>query len=182
MISAIFSTSGSRTEQAVLTIAGAVFAFSLYKLLSIGNRDRRLPPGPPTVPILGNLLDVPKTGLALKSVLRTEVHKLCDSLTIRKRLKEWSQQYGGVFSLKFGPETVIVLFDRKAVYHLLDKKGNIYSERPRSYVPNLVTGGDSFAFMDSTPLWRSERKVAAHNLSVSKFYNIPFFSMLTLAV
>jgi hypothetical protein len=74
-----------------------------------------------------------------------------------------------------------VLFDRKAVYHLLDKKGNIYSERPHSYVPNLVTGGDSFTFMDSTPLWRSQRKVAIHNLSVSNS-TATLFSMLTLAV
>jgi hypothetical protein len=83
------------------------------------------------------------------------------------RLKEWGDTYGGVFSLKFGNSTVIVLFDRKAVHHLLDKKGVIYSERPQSYVPSLVTGGDSFAFMNSTPLWRAERKVAVHNLSVS---------------
>ncbi len=61
---------------------------------------------------------------------------------------------------------MIVLFDRKAVNHLLDKKGTIYSERPHQYVPGLVTGGDSFAFMDSNAVWRSERKVAAHNLSV----------------
>lgn len=59
-----------------------------------------------------------------------------------------------------------MLFDRKAVNNLLDKKGVIYSERPQSYVPSLVTGGDSFAFMNSTPLWRAERKVAVHNLSV----------------
>jgi hypothetical protein len=67
-------------------------------------------------------------------------------------LKEWGQQFGGIYSLKFGPGTAIVLFDRKAVHHLLDKKGTIYSERPHSYVPHLVTGSDSFAFMDSTPL------------------------------
>ena len=58
-----------------------------------------------------------------------------------------------------------MLYDRKAINNLLDKKGAIYSERPPSYVPGLVTGGDSFAFMNSTPLWRSERKVAVHNLS-----------------
>jgi Cytochrome P450 len=81
-------------------------------------------------------------------------------------LKDWGEQYGGIYSLKFGPSTVIVLFDRKAVNHLLDKKGAIYSERPFSYVPSLVTGGDSLAFMNTTPLWRWERRVAVHNLSV----------------
>ncbi|KAI1613904.1 cytochrome P450 [Exophiala viscosa] len=126
-------------------IAALVIAL-IYRLSQIGSRDKRLPPGPPTIPILGNLHLVPKTGLG-------------------KKLKEWGETYGGVFSLKFGGGTVIILFDRKAVHHLLDKKGVIYSERPESYVPNLVTGGDSFAFMNSTPLWRAERKVAVHNLS-----------------
>ncbi|KIX97095.1 uncharacterized protein Z520_07209 [Fonsecaea multimorphosa CBS 102226] len=119
---------------------------ALYFLLRIGSRDKGLPPGPPTLPILGNLHLVPKTSLALK-------------------LKVWGEQYGGIYSLKFGPSTVIVLFDRKAVNHLLDKKGAIYSERPFNYVPKLVTGGDSLAFMNTTPLWRHERKVAVHNLS-----------------
>jgi hypothetical protein len=75
MISDIFHNSGSKTDQAVLTIVGVIIAFSLYKLLSIGSRDKRLPPGPPTVPILGNLLDMPKSGLALTSAVLTEVLK-----------------------------------------------------------------------------------------------------------
>jgi hypothetical protein len=82
------------------------------------------------------------------------------------RFKEWGDKYGEVFSLKIGSGNLIVLFDRKAVHDLLDKKGAIYSERPIDYVANIVTGGDSFAFMNNTPLWRSERKVASHNLSV----------------
>ena len=87
------------------------------------------------------------------------------------RFKEWGEQYGGVFSLKMGSGNLIVLFDRKAVHDLLDKKGAIYSERPIDYVANIVTGGDSFAFMNNTPLWRSERKVASHNLSVGTIQN-----------
>jgi len=82
------------------------------------------------------------------------------------RFKEWAEQYGGVFSLKFGPGTMIVLADRKAIHELLDKRGNIYSERPFNYIASLVTHGDSFAFMDNTPQWRSQRKIAAHNFSV----------------
>jgi hypothetical protein len=62
---------------------------------------------------------------------------------------------------------MIVLYDRKAVHDLVDKKGTIYSERPRNHVAEIVTHGDSFAFMDNTPLYREQRKIAAHNLSVS---------------
>lgn len=61
---------------------------------------------------------------------------------------------------------MIVLFDRKAVHDLVDKKGVIYSERPPNHVADIVTHGDSFAFMNNTPLYREQRKVASHNLSV----------------
>lgn len=50
----------------ILCASILVIAVGLYKLLAIGSRDKRLPPGPPTLPILGNLHLVPKTGLGLK--------------------------------------------------------------------------------------------------------------------
>ena len=86
--------------------------------------------------------------------------------SIRHRFQEWAQIYGPVFSLKLGPSTMIVLCDRKAVHDLVDKKGSIYSDRPKNTVAQIVTKGHSFAFMDGTPKWRAQRKVVAHNFSV----------------
>lgn len=87
-------------------------------------------------------------------------------LTLSSRFLEWGEKYGGVFSLKIGSNTMVVLFDRKAVHDLVDKKGVIYSERPPNHVADIVTHGDSFAFMDNTPSYREQRKLASHNLSV----------------
>jgi len=39
------------------------FIYALHRLLSIGKRDSRLPPGPPTVPVLGNAHLIPTTGI-----------------------------------------------------------------------------------------------------------------------
>ena len=82
------------------------------------------------------------------------------------RFLQWGEKYGGIFSLKMGSGTMIVLFDRKAVHDLVDKKGVIYSERPKNHVADIVTHGDSFTFMDNTLFYREQRKIASHNLSV----------------
>jgi hypothetical protein len=73
MLFAVFQDSGPRAPPAVLVTALAFVAFGIYKLLRTGSRDKRLPPGPPTIPILGNLLDIPKTGLGSKSVARAGI-------------------------------------------------------------------------------------------------------------
>ena len=81
------------------------------------------------------------------------------------RFRIWAKEYGPVFSLKFGPSNMIVLCDRKAIHSLLDKKGNIYSDRPHTYVGDLLTKGDMIALQQMDGLWREKRKVVAHNFS-----------------
>ncbi|KAJ5982934.1 hypothetical protein N7481_005033 [Penicillium waksmanii] len=121
-------------------------AFAIYRLLQIGRRDPRMPKGPPTLPILGNFHQIPSSGLYAK-------------------FRDWSKEYGPVFSLKFGPTNIIVLCDRKAIHALLDKKGAIYSDRPPSYVGHLLTQGDHIALEQMDPIWREKRKVISHNFS-----------------
>lgn len=60
---------------------------------------------------------------------------------------------------------MIVLCDRKAVHELLNKRGNIYSDRPHTYVGDLLTQGDMIALHQMDNLWREKRKVVAHNFS-----------------
>jgi hypothetical protein len=41
----------------------ATVLVGLYRLLQVGSRDPRMPKGPKTIPILGNLHQIPVTGL-----------------------------------------------------------------------------------------------------------------------
>ena len=49
-------------------LAGVVILWAIFKLLRWGRRESFLPPGPPTLPILGNILDFPTVYPWLKSV------------------------------------------------------------------------------------------------------------------
>jgi cytochrome P450 family 619 len=65
-----------------------------------------------------------------------------------------------MYSLKLGTGTAVVLTDRRLIKQLIDKKSNIYSNRPPSFVSHdLITGGDHLLVMQYGNLWRSFRKL-----------------------
>lgn len=113
---------------------------TIYILLNIGRRDKTLPPGPPTLPILGNLHQIPKKGAHFQ-------------------FTTWAQKYGALYTLKLGTGTAAVLTDRRLIKQLIDKKSAIYSERPASYVADLISSGDHILLMKHGLQWRSTRKL-----------------------
>ncbi|KAF2114293.1 cytochrome P450 2D18 [Lophiotrema nucula] len=134
----------------VTTLLGFLYAlfalYTLFKLFRFGQRDKRLPPGPPTLPILGNAHLIPAHGL-------------------HRKFQEWSDQYGKIFSLKIGASTIVVLNDRRAVHSLIDKKSAIYSDRSFDKNSDAAVGGENFGLQHISPSWRAQRKVAAQCLS-----------------
>ncbi|KAH7135157.1 cytochrome P450 2D18 [Dendryphion nanum] len=120
--------------------------YLLYTLLRFGSRDKRMPPGPRTIPILGNL------------------HQM-DMKNMHIQFKDWADQYGGVFSLKIGGGNMIVLSDPRAVHDLMNKKSAIYSDKPIDHQMLLCLQDENIAFMPSTQLWRAERKIASQSFS-----------------
>ncbi|KAI4247984.1 MAG: hypothetical protein LQ352_006024, partial [Teloschistes flavicans] len=122
----------------------------LYIVLFPGRRSKTLPPGPPTLPIIGNLHQIPKSGAHFK-------------------FTEWAQQYGGIFSLKLGSATAVVITDRSLVKALIDKKSSIYGDRPASYVSQvLITGGDHTLVMSQGEKWRKFRKLIHQHFNEGK--------------
>lgn len=92
-----------------------LFVVSLLAILYLWLRKRQdsnLPPGPPRLPILGNLHQAPKEAVWVT-------------------YQRWVEQYGPLVYLNFGGTNVILIGDHEVAKDLLDKKAMIYSSRPR---------------------------------------------------
>ncbi|CAI6297238.1 unnamed protein product [Periconia digitata] len=118
----------------------------LYKLSRLGRRGDFLPPGPPTIPILGNAHQIPTTGF-------------------NARIHEWAEQYGPVFSFILGKSICIVLNDRQAVHELIDQKGALFKDRVYDRQALETFHGLNYALMDATPMWRAQRKLTVKMMS-----------------
>lgn len=60
------------------------------KLFTVGRRSSDLPPGPPTLPVIGNLLDFPTSD-------------------IHRSLTRWAREWGDVCSIKLSSGNMIIL-------------------------------------------------------------------------
>ncbi|THU86337.1 cytochrome P450 [Dendrothele bispora CBS 962.96] len=148
----------------LLLLTGSLLIVLLYRLYRIGSRDSTLPPGPPTVPLLGNIHVFPSQSIHLK-------------------LSEWARKYGDFYSLKMGPETFIILSSAKAVKELLDMRGPSTADRPAAYIPEQVHEGYSLAFGRYSERWKLMRKTVHAILtpaSVEETYPIQFAESVQL--
>lgn len=106
-----------------------------------------LPPGPPTLPIIGNL------------------HQMSLDSPWKQHMK-WTKKYGPVFRLEAGKDTIIVLGTMKATRDLLDKRSKIYSSRPRSVMAGeCVSKGLRPVLMPDNEQWKTARRVQGEVLS-----------------
>ncbi|KAF2475793.1 putative cytochrome P450 [Lindgomyces ingoldianus] len=134
----------------LFVVAGGVLIWSLYRLFQVGRRPKGLPPGPPTMPIIGNLHQIPTKDPHIQFM-------------------QWAKEYGPVYSLILGTKVMIVLSKDQAVKDLLDKKSAIYSSRPDMYIgQTLVSGGHRVLMTPYGPTWRMIRKLAHTALHINK--------------
>ncbi|KAJ7445959.1 cytochrome P450 [Mycena galericulata] len=126
---------------AILVTLTLILLCAALFLRSVGAREKGLPPGPPTLPFLGNLHIFPKEFIYYK-------------------FTEWARKYGGIYSLKLGPGTVVVLTDAAAVKEIMDKRSATTSDRPNIHVGDLVTGGLNLGLAHYGDTWRTLRRAA----------------------
>ncbi|KAJ7767964.1 cytochrome P450 [Mycena maculata] len=124
----------------LLALALGALCAALF-LRTVGAREKGLPPGPPTIPLLGNL-----------HIFPTEF--------AHYKFTEWARKYGGVYSLKLGPGTAIVISDAAAVKELMDRRSGTTGDRPSIHLVDIVTGGFNFILARNPGCWRTFRRMA----------------------
>jgi cytochrome P450 len=146
---------------AVDCIALALFLFFFIAVRN-GGRQRGLPypPGPPSNPIIGNLLDVPKEApwityadMSRKYGTGNLLVKL--SLTF---LLNFHRQ-GDVIYLRVLNQVVVVLCSLSAIKDLLEKRGEAYADRPTLPITEMCVPSDSCPLIvkdDDTEVYRTK--------------------------
>lgn len=100
----------------------------------------KYPPGPRPLPLIGNVLDVP--------LERPE-----------ERFTEWASYYGDIVYLRFFQQPVIILNSLRAAREVLEKRGAIYSDRPRFVLFSELMGwANASTHMRYGPRFRKHRR------------------------
>ncbi|KAK7032180.1 hypothetical protein VNI00_013354 [Paramarasmius palmivorus] len=132
-------------------VAASITLFLVWlvtKILKSGRREPYLPPGPPTIPVLGNL-------------------HLFPSKSPQVKFTEWSHEYGDIYSLKISSGTAVVINSMEVAKELMDRRSAITADRPKHHMVNRVTDGLNLAHAQYSDTWRLLRK-AVHTILTPK--------------
>lgn len=128
-----------------------VFFATFMIFMYLTRREARVPPGPPLVPILGNLLS-----LASKDVLNN--------------LAQLRRQYGDIYALYFGKELTIFLNGYDAINDALLRKGSLFARRPETPFTKSVNIYPGIVAANGH-LWKEQRAFTQRTLQLLCFKN-----------
>ncbi|KAI0331709.1 cytochrome P450 [Cubamyces sp. BRFM 1775] len=126
----------------VVTVTLGIIRIVSARLSSSPRQSRQLspPPGPPGLPFIGNVFDIPQE---------------CSWVTYRN----FAATYGDVIGVKALSQTLIILNSLTATIDLLDKRSAIYSDRPVSIVSQMIGWTRNLAFKSYGNDWRAMRRM-----------------------
>ncbi|EIN06320.1 cytochrome P450 [Punctularia strigosozonata HHB-11173 SS5] len=122
-------------------IALCALGYLIVRLSQTSRRRKGLPPGPPTLPLLGNL------------------HLYSPRLTYLL-YTDWAKKYGDVFSLILGPVLVVVLSSADAVREIMDRRSALTADRPACHFDDIMHDGKYLTMARYSDDWRALRKAA----------------------
>ncbi|KEP50532.1 cytochrome P450 family protein [Rhizoctonia solani 123E] len=128
----------------LLLVVGVGIVVGYLALRESLSRRLPLPPGPPSYPIIGQLLSMPTTSQG------------------RAFMDLSAQLNSDIISFNLFGTTIIVLNSNKAANDLLEKRSSIHSGRYCFF--QRINMKDFVAFMDTNELWRKQRRVMGARL------------------
>jgi len=132
-------------------LAAAVALYVVYKY--VARSHSRLPPGPPALPIIGNLHQVPMKLPFLK-------------------FAEWAKEYGPIVSFNVLGQPWVVISDIEMAADILDRMSSQTGDRPRLIKANdFLERGRNLGLMPKDEKWRVMRKAAHESLNSRTFMN-----------
>ena len=121
-----------------LTLIG-LFILGLYLILR--KPKRNLPPGPRSLPIIGN------------------VHQL-DRTHPYKTLTTWAEDYGDIFLFKQFADNVVVVNNYELIQEVLVSKSTEFAGRPKNNYRAFSIFGEDISFANFSPQWVLAKKSA----------------------
>ncbi|KAI9447043.1 cytochrome P450 [Lactarius psammicola] len=150
-----------------LIVAASLAGFVVWLIVRFTQRNfRNLPPGPKGLPIVGDVRHIANQGWLASPQRRDE--------------------YGEMMYVSALGKKVIIINSQRVAIDLLEKRSNIYSDRPRYIAAgDFLTENLMFSFMPYGDQWRRFRRVAVEGVSktiVPRFYPIQTREAIILAL
>ncbi|XP_048738007.1 cytochrome P450 2G1-like [Ostrea edulis] len=126
------------------TLFLAFVVILLYVWWKKTSRDPALPPGPPTVPFLGNILSISPD-------------------TMLENFQTYRKKYGDVFSLITGTKTMVIVNGLDTIRDIFIKHGDIVSERPDIFAAKEIAKYKGLT-LSSGEIWKEHRPFSVNAL------------------
>ncbi|XP_058747885.1 cytochrome P450 CYP736A12-like [Vicia villosa] len=128
-----------------ITFCFTYFLFTFFSNPKQKNINHKKPPGPPTLPIIGNL-----------HILGKLPHQKLHSL---------SKKYGPIMSIQLGQVPAVVISSSKAAELFLKTHDLVFASRPKTQASEILSyGSKGVAFSEYGPYYRSVRKLCTLKL------------------
>lgn len=132
---------GFQIYQAALLPLALFLLSRLYRWSMPSSRQASFPPGPTTLPFVGNLHQVP--------ISRPEL-----------KFAQFAKRYGSLTGLRLGSQNMVILNTWQAIRDLVEQKGSIYSSRPTFPAADIaIPGGENPVITKYGDTWRRQRKM-----------------------